>query len=448
MRSPHGLTDSILVFQSLFSKRVWPAAQVLLRGAILTVGARTVTAVLRVMGLAKEEQFQHFHRVLNRVKWSPLNGSRRLLMALIAAFAPSGPLVLALDDTIERRRGPKIAARGLYRDPVQSSHNNFVKTSALRWLCLMLVVPIPWARRYWALPFCTALTPSRNYYLRRRREPCKLADRARQMLLMVRRWLPARPIVVVADNSFAVLELLATVRQKVCMVTRLRLDAALYDPAPPRLPGTIGRPLLKGDRQPKLQEVLDSPATRWRSITLAYWYGHAGRQLEIVTGTALWYHGGAPAVPLRWVLVRDPKGKLKPQGFLCTDQNAAPAQILDWFVKRWQIEVTFEETRAHLGMQTQRQWSAPAIARTTPTILALYSLVTLQANDLLVHQGMPVRQAAWYRKDCATFSDTIALVRRWLWYEEYLSISEKPPDMMEIPTALFERFADTLSYAV
>jgi hypothetical protein len=163
MRSPHELTDSILVFQSLFSKRVWPAAQVLLRGAILAVGARTVTAVLRVMGLSEEEQFQHFHRVLNRVKWSPLNGSRHLLMALIAAFAPSGPLVMALDDTIERRRGPKIAARGLYRDPVQSSHNNLVKTSGLRWLCLILVVPIPWARRYWALPFCTALTPSRNY---------------------------------------------------------------------------------------------------------------------------------------------------------------------------------------------------------------------------------------------------------------------------------------------
>ena len=448
MRSPHELTDSILVFQSLFSKRVWPAAQVLLRGAILTVGARTVTAVLRVMGLSEEEQFQHFHRVLNRVKWSPLNGSRHLLMALIAAFAPSGPLVMALDDTIERRRGPKIAARGLYRDPVQSSHNNLVKTSGLRWLCLMLVVPIPWARRYWALPFCTALTPSRNYYLRRRRQPCKLADRARQMLLMVRRWLPNRPIVVVADSSFAVLELLAAVRQKVCMVTRLRLDAALYDPAPSRQPGTIGRPLLKGPRQPKLQEVLNNPATRWRSITPAYWYGHVGRQLNIVTGTALWYHGGAPAVPLRWVLVRDPKGKLKPQAFLCTDQTAAPAQILDWFVKRWQIEVTFEETRAHLGMQTQRQWSAPAIARTTPAILALYSLVTLMAKDLLVHQDMPVRQAAWYRKDCATFSDTIALVRRYLWYEEYLSISEKPPDMMEIPTALFERFADILSYAV
>jgi hypothetical protein len=448
MISPHELTDSILVFQTLFSKRVWPAVQVLLKGAILAIGPRTVTAALRVMGLSEEEHFQHFHRVLNRVKWSPIKASRRLLLTLIAAFAPSGPLVMALDDTIERRRGPKITARAVYRDPVQSSHKNLVKTSGLRWLCLMLVVPIPWARRYWALPFCTALAPSKNYYLRRNRQPCKLTDRARQMLLMVRRWLPDRAIVVVADNTFSVIELLAAVRQKVCVVTRLRLDAALYKPAPLREPGTIGRPPLKGPRLPNLQEVLNNPATRWSSITLAYWYGHVGRQLEIVTGTALWYHGGAPAVPLRWVLVRDPKGKLKPQAFLCTDQKAAPAQILDWFVKRWQIEVTFQEARAHLGMQTQRQWSVPAIARTTPAILALYSLVTLMAKDMLVHQGLPVRQAAWYRKDCATFSDTIALVRRWLWYEESLSISEKPPDMMKIPTALFERLADTLSYAV
>ena len=232
MISPHELTDSILVFQSLFSKRVWPLVQVLLRGAILAIGPRTVTAVLRVMGRAEETGYQQFHRVLNRVKWSPLQASRRLLMALIAAFAPSGPLVMALDDTIERRRGARITTRGLYRDPVQSSRSNFVKTSGLRWLCLMLVVPIPWARRYWALPFCSALTPSRNYYLRRRRQPCKLADRARQILLMVRRWLPDRDIVVVADNSFAVVELLAAVRQKVCVVTRLRLDAVLYEPAP------------------------------------------------------------------------------------------------------------------------------------------------------------------------------------------------------------------------
>jgi hypothetical protein len=159
------------------------------------------------MGLSHERHFTRFHRVLNRVKWSGLQASRRLLMALIAVFAPVGPLIMALDDTIERRRGARIAARGIYRDPVQSSHSNFVKVSGLRWLCLMLVVPIPWARRHWALPFCCVLAPSEGYHARLGRTPCRLTARARQLLLMVKRWVPDRTIVVVADSSFAVLEL-------------------------------------------------------------------------------------------------------------------------------------------------------------------------------------------------------------------------------------------------
>jgi hypothetical protein len=447
MASPPELTNWILVFESLFSKRVWPSVQILLNGAVLAVRTRTVTAVLRVMGHEHERQFARFHRVLNRVKWSPLGASRRLLMALVTVFAPTGPLIMALDDTIERRRGARIAARGIYRDPVQSSHSNFVKVSGLRWLCLMLVVPIPWARRHWALPFCSVLAPSENYYARFKRTHFRLAARARQMLLMVKRWLPDRAIVVVADNSFAVLELLDAVWRKVCVVTRLRLDAALYDPAPVRKPGTRGRPPVKGARQSALRDVLNAPSTQWQRITLSYWYGHERKQLDIASGTALWYHGGKAPVSLRWVLVRDPAGRLKPQAFLCTDQSVTPVQILEWFVKRWQIEVTFEEARAHLGMQTQRQWSKLAIARTTPIILGLYSLVTLMAHELLAHKCVSVRQAAWYRKNCATFSDTIALIRRWLWETGNLSSCEKPPDMMEIPVDLYRRLIDTLAYA-
>ena len=146
------------------------------------------------MGLSQERQFQKDHRVLNRVNWSTLAASRRLLKLLIEAFVPEGPLVMALDDTIERRRGAKSAAKGIYRDPVRSSHGHFVKASGLRWLCLTLVAPIPWAKRCWALPFCTVLAPSERYYQQRGRRPNKLTDRARQLLLMVRRWVPERPI--------------------------------------------------------------------------------------------------------------------------------------------------------------------------------------------------------------------------------------------------------------
>lgn len=157
---PSGLTRAIVGLSDLFSKRAWPLVQVLLTGAILAVGARTVSAVLRVMGLSQERQFQKYHRILNRVKWSTLAASRHLLVLLTEAFVPTGPLLMALDDTIERRRGARISAKGIYRDPVRSSHGHFVKASGLRWLCLMLIAPIPWAKRCWALPFCSVLAPS------------------------------------------------------------------------------------------------------------------------------------------------------------------------------------------------------------------------------------------------------------------------------------------------
>lgn len=444
---PPELTSWSVVFAPLFSKRVWSSVQVLLTGAILAIGARTVTAVLRVMGLAHEKQFQKYHRVLNRAKWSSLAASRRLLRALIDAFVPDGPLLMALDDTIERRRGARIAAKGIYRDPVRSSRSHFVKASGLRWLCLTLLAPIPWAGRCWALPFCTVLAPSRRYYQERQRRPNTLTDRARQLLLMVKRWLPNRAMVVVADSSFAALELLAAVRQRLCVITRLRLDAALYDPAPPRRPGIRGRARCKGDRQPTLQARLTDPATVWRTMTLAHWYSQGKRSVQVATGTAVWYSHGMPAVPLRWLLVRDPKGQFQPQAFLCTDQSMTPAQILGYFVQRWQTEVTFEEARAHLGMETQRQWSKAAIARTTPAILALYSMVTLLAKPLFEQDTIPIRSATWYNKQCATFSDTIALVRRYLWREQTLSMWENSTDTIEIPRDLFQRLADTLSYA-
>jgi len=444
---PSGLTKAIVGLSDLFSKRAWPLVQVLLTGAILAVGPRTVSAVLRVMGLSQERQFQKYHRVLNRVKWSTLAGSRCLLKLLVEAFVPEGPLIMALDDTIERRRGAKIAAKGIYRDPVRSSHGHFVKASGLRWLCLMLVAPIPWAKRCWALPFCSVLAPSERYYQKRGRRPNKLTDRARQLLLLVRRWVPERPIVVVADSSFAALELLDAARHKLCMITRLRLDAALYDPAPERAPSMPGRPRRKSARQPTLKAVSTCETTTWRGVMLSQWYGQGNKVVEIATGTAVWYSKALPTVPLRWVLVRDPQHKLEPQAFLCTDETVEPEQILAWFIRRWQIEVTFEETRAHLGMETQRQWSGRAIARTTPAILALYSIVTLTAKQLVPQHDLMTRHAAWYAKDSPTFSDTIALVRRSLWSEGIYGGSREQCDMVKIPRALFDRLTETVCYA-
>ena len=279
---PPDLLTIISVFAPLFTETVWQRAQLLLAGAMLTPGRRTVSAILRVMGLSDVGEFKNYHRVLSRARWSGLASSRLLLGLLIQAFAPKGVVLLGLDDTIERRWGAKIRARGIYRDPVRSSRSHFVKVSGLRWLSLMLLAPIPWANRVWALPFLTPLCPSERYYQTYGRAHRPLTARARQVLRIVQRWLPERQIVVVADSSFAALELLAAVSgERLSVITRLRLDAALYTPAPKAIPGQPGRPRKKGKRLPTLAEVAVNPKTRWQRITIARWYGETNRTIEI-----------------------------------------------------------------------------------------------------------------------------------------------------------------------
>jgi hypothetical protein len=447
---PKKIIQVLRCFEGVFSERVWEWAKVLLIGAILAPGERTVTAILRVMGLHHDRQFQNYHRVLNRAKWSSRALSRLLLRVLIQIFVPKdAAIVVGIDETVERRRGARIAAKGIYRDPVRSSKEFFVKTSGLRWSSMMLLAPIPWAGRVWALPFFTVLAPSERYNRQHRRRHKKLTDWGRQMIRQLRRWLPDRCLVVVADNSYAVLDLLACaagLRQPVTVITRLRLDAALYDPAPVRQPGTNGRPRKKGERQLTLAQRVIDPQTSWQSLNVC-WYGKQQRLIEVATGRAVWFHNGLPPVAIRWVLVRDPEGKFDTQALLCTDQQAEARAILDWFVLRWQMEVTFHEVRSHLGVETQRQWSNLAILRTTPALLGLFALVTVFAHQLLQGQPLPVRQAAWYTKAQPTFSDALALVRQQLWPVTLSYRSPANPDIVEIPRALFERFIQTLAFA-
>lgn len=450
MDLPTRIIQVLRSFEGVFSERVWEWAKVLLIGAILAPGERTVAAILRVMGLQNDKQFQNYHRVLNRTKWSSRAVSRILLSLLVTLFVPANaPVVVGIDETIERRRGSKIAARGIYRDPVRSSQEFFVKTSGLRWICLMVLTPIPWACRIWALPFLTVLAPSKRYHEQRGKKHKTITDWARQMIKQVHRWLPDRALVIVGDGSYAVVALLSNVVRlpHISLVTRLRLDAALYDPAPSREAGKNkkGRPAVKGPRQLTLAKRLADPTTVWEERTVA-WYGGIIRTVAIATGTAWWYHRGIPPVAIRWVLVRDPEGKFTSQAVLCTDQRADPVQILAWFVMRWPVEVTFHEVRTHLGVETQRQWSDLAILRTTPALLGLFSLVTIFAHQLLDEHPFPVRQAAWYSKALPTFSDTLAFVRQHLWPSSFFARSSFQHDMVEIPRALFDRLVDTLAF--
>jgi DDE superfamily endonuclease len=446
---PIAFSSAIGVFAPVFSRPVWQHVKVLMTGAVLAPGQRTVTAILRIMGLSAEPNFQTYHRVLNRDVWSPLHASRLLLRLLVAVFVPRGVVLFGLDDTIERRRGEQITAKGIYRDPVRSSHAHMVKASGLRWLGCMLLTPISWANRVWALPFLTVLCPSERFYEQRGRRHQTLLARAWQIIRLVRRWLPGREVVFVADSSFAALELLDQVAQvsRVSVITRLRLDAALYDPPPPRDPGQRGRPRLKGKRRPTLEAVLADENTQWSTLTIDDWYGEGPREVDVATNTAVWYHTGKPPVAIRWVLIRDPQKRFKPQALLSTNLEHTSAQMLTWFVRRWTMEVTFEEARAHLGMETQRQWNDRAITRATPALVSLYSIITLTAHLLIDKGATCVRSTAWYDKTRPTFSDAIALVRRQLWEHIHFSTSQQATEMIQIPRALLERFTEALCYA-
>ena len=448
LRLPPRFAAVILCFALLFFQRSWRHAEMLLIGAILTPGRRTVTSILRITGLCRERRFVNYHRVLNRAAWSGRAAARVLLGLLLDAFVPKGPVILGIDDTIERRRGKRISAKGIYRDPVRSSHGHFVKASGLRWLSLMLLVPVPWAGRVWALPFLTALAPSERYCREHSKRHKKLTDWARQLVLQARRWMPGRPLVLVADSGFAALELLAAlVRHGVICVTRLRLDAALYKPAPPRRPGTIGRPRTKGARLPNLAEVLTDKATVWQRVTVPGWYGGGDRLVEICSGSAVWRHAGLPVVPIRWVLLRDPRRRFDPQALLCTDLAQDPVQIVRWFVQRWQLEVTFREVRDHLGVETQRQWSDKAIARTTPCLLGLFSIVTLLGTRVGHHACLRVSATAWYHKKRPTFSDTLAAVRRQVWCDQGLFASRHSFEPAKLQPALRDGIVHALCHA-
>ncbi len=446
---PPILATWLWVFRPCFTAPVWERVLVLVAGAVLAPGKRTVTQVLRVMGLADDHHFRRYHEVLSRARWDGRDVARRLLLALIERLLPDGEVVVGIDDTIERRWGASIKARGIYRDPVRSSKGHFVKTSGLRWLSLMVAVPIPWAGRTWSLPFLTILAPSVRWSEANGRRHKTLTTWARQAILQTRRWLPNRRLVFVADSGFAALDLLAAVRGHVCMITRLRLDANLFRPAPKRRPGQRGRTPLKGRTLPKLSAVLKNKKTVWTSVVVAQWYNDQQRTLLIATGTALWYHAGIPPVPIRWVLVRDPSGEHEPAAFLSTDLEVQPATILGWFVSRWRVETTFQEVRAHLGVETQRQWSDMAILRTTPALLGLFSLITLWADGLARDTANTLRPnaAAWYRKKEPTFSDAIAAVRRVLWAPSNFSMSRQPAENITIAVGLLNRLFQTLCLA-
>ena len=343
------LLSLIVVFQPLFTKPTWENAKALLLGAMLQRGKRTVTACLRVVGLGDEEHFQNCHRVLNRAKWSALDAARVLLGLIILAFALviQEVIVLAADDTIERRRGKRIRQLGCYRDPVRSSQKHIIKCFGLKWVALAVMVKLPWAARPWALPFFTVLCPAQlegqglkvcRYRIRRRARQGKMrksraktiviekfvaggktprrhktaVDILMTMIRLTHRWMPERAKVLIVDGGYAAIKLALScgLLKNTALVMRFHWDAALYHPPTEKAKNRRGPQALKGARQRSPQEWARRKDAKWEEHDID-WYGGEKKKMLVFTRTALWYRMGYPPVAIRYVITRDPEGKLR-----------------------------------------------------------------------------------------------------------------------------------------
>lgn len=446
MNSTTEILALIGVFSQLFSPTVWEHAQTLLMGAILATGKRTVTSALNVVGKAKEKHFTNYHRVLNRTSWSMLMASK-ILLGLIVLLVPTGSVIIGADDTIERRRGRKIKAKGVYRDAVKSSRKHVIKCFGLKWVSMMVLVNLPVVNRVWALPFLTVLCWPDNKNPKSGKPHKSSIDIVGILIRLVVRWLPNRMVVLVVDGAFSAVKLaLICSGSNVAMVSRLRMDAALYDEPGDQPKSKRGKKPLKGRRQPSLAELANRDNAPWEEREVA-WYGGERKLVKLLSGAALWYTSGQRPVKLRYVVVRDPNGKLKDQAFFCTNIEVAPVQIVEWFVMRWAVEVTFEESRDHLGVETQRQWSDKAIDRTTPVLFGLFSIVTLATLRIAERENIPVADTAWYNKQLPTFSDCLAAVRLGIWRSLYFTNSANQPDLVKLQPPDLNHLLDCLAHA-
>jgi hypothetical protein len=438
-------------FRPVFTEPTYRKALMLVVGTILSKGRRTVTSALRVLGLEQEGDWSKYHHVLNRAKWDGLQLSAILLKLIVDAFVACGAVIyITVDETLERRWGPRISKRGHWRDSKASSRKINVSTSGLRWLSFAVAVRVPWSPLNWSLPFLHVLLTTPKVSAERGIRHRTVAERTMQVVCWLRRTLPGRHIHLIGDGAYSVIALgLRCQLHGLTLIAPLQLNARLFDPPPSRWTPTgkkrIGRPPCVGQRLPNLEEVATLKSTRWHRGRID-WYGGDSEIVDWATGTALWYSTGTPPLPIRWVLVRDPQGKRDLVAYFSTDVHQSAPTIITDFVKRWSHEVTFEEARAHLGIETQRQWSDRAIERTTPALFGLFSLVVLIAHALCPDGQIPLSQAAWYPKTHATYHDLLSLVRRRLWPHILFQTSALPPDLRLFSTPQVEHLLSAVCY--
>lgn len=404
----------LLEFSQHFSRPTYRRFLLIMASAVLTVGRRTVSNLLRTAGRLARGHCSSYHRLFSKRRWSLWPLSRALTDFILRQYLPSGPVPLVTDDTVAEHRGSKVYGKGCHRDGVRSSGSYIAYRWGHKWVVLCILVKFRFARRPWALPVLAALYRAKEANQKlgvRHKTPVQLA---RGLLAVLMRWFPKRHFVLTGDGGFSTHDLASFVLRRhgrAALVSRLYPTANLYAPPPQRKRGQNGRPRKRGCKLPSPQAVVkDSARQRLR----VRWYGGTTRQVELVSGTGWWYKAGRELVNVRWVFVHDSEGKHRDMYLFSTDATMMPKEIVEVFTGRWSIEVTFQEMRAYLGLETTRGWSRQTVLRAAPGLFGLYSVVAL-AWAALAANGERKGPINWTGKQGATFSDAITAVRRQLW---------------------------------
>jgi hypothetical protein len=432
----------LALFQGAFSGPVFARAQLLAVAAILTTGRRTVCNLLRTVGHLSQGAASSYHRVLSEAHWSGLQLAHLLLAFLIQRFYPSGTILMVGDDTVTEHPGKRVFGKARHRDAVRSSHSYTAFRWGHKWVTLALLVRFPFCRRSWALPVLSVLyrSPQDN---KNRGRPHKTPAQLMQLLLrIVLRWFPDRQFSFAGDSGFGSHEMAHGTQRhegRLSVISKFPAGANLYAPAPVYC--GKGRPPRKGGKMPSPNQVVADGAKRTQ-LNVS-WYGGGRRDVEVVSEVGWWYKSGVGLVPLRWVYVHDKSGTHRDDYLYSTDVSLSAEQIIERYTQRWNIETTFEELRAWLGLETTQGWCEKTVRRAEPMLFGLYSVVALLYEQLPEEMRQQVG-IDWEGKQTVTFSDAISVVRRWLWTDWVFQKGGHEAAFAQLPTPLRQ----TLLYAL
>ena len=444
---PTAAEPLISTFSIAFTRPTFQRARVLWVGAILAMGRRTVANVLWTVRSIAQGHFSSYHRVFSRGSWSLWPLGKVWVSAVLQWISEDQPVLVAGDDTVAQHRGAKVYGKAQHRDAVRSSHSLAVWKWGHKWIVLAIVVRFAFTTRYGALPVLCALyrgQPENQAEGRRHKTPAPLA---RQLMAVRIHWFPQRKYVFLGDGGFGSHELARCFvrhRRHATPISRFHPEANLYAPPPQRRAGA-GRPRIKGRKLPAPQQTV-ARRQRGKPATVR-WYGGATRRVALISDTGMWYKAGQGLVPVRWVQVHDLDGTHRDDWIYSTDSTRLPTQMVSLFTRRWPIETTFQEVRAHLGFETTRQRVSRSVLRAAPCLLGLFSVICLIYAEHLKHAKVSPHQTPWYVKAEPTFADALATVRRSLWEQTILKQPCLHGGVQKLPLPLRRMLLEIVSRA-